>query len=100
MKERISHEECVRLYKVEISFLEALEESGLIHPQIENDIKYIFYEELSMLEKYMNLHYDLEVNLPGIEVIHHLLQKVAALQEQNQRLTQKLFFETDQFFEI
>ena len=99
MKERILYEECVRLYKVDISFLEALEESELLHPEKENNIKYIIYEELSQLERFMNWHYDLDVNLPGIEVMHHLLEKVETLQRKNEELLRKLSYDSDDFFE-
>ncbi|MNU07582.1 hypothetical protein D3C72_2532400 [compost metagenome] len=34
----------------------------------------------------MNLHYDLEVNIAGIEVIARLLQTVRRLQEENRKL--------------
>lgn len=37
MEERISREELIKLYNIEMSFLESLEDSGLLHIQIEND---------------------------------------------------------------
>ena len=95
MKERISQQECIRLYKVDISFLNALEDADLLHPETEDETKYIIFEELTLLEKFMSWHYDLDVNLPGIEVMHHLLQKMEILQQENQKLMQRLFFETD-----
>ncbi|MGZ5264347.1 MAG: chaperone modulator CbpM [Kaistella sp.] len=30
----------------------------------------------------------MEVNLPGVEIIHHLLQKMERLKDENRRLTQ------------
>lgn len=90
MNERISREELVKIYNIEISFFDSLEESGLIATQTENEVKYLHYEELPKFEKLTNWHYDLEVNLPGIEIIHHLLQKLEVLKDENSRLRQRL----------
>lgn len=86
MNERISCDEVVRIYNIEITFLEGLENSGLIHPETENEVKYILYDELTALERFVNWHYDMEVNMPGLEVIHRLLQKIEVLQQDNRRL--------------
>lgn len=86
MKDRISAQECVQLYQIDLHFIEALEDSGLIRPLVEDNIKYIIYEDLSALERFANWHYDLEINMAGLEVIHHLLQKIESLQTQNHRL--------------
>ena len=65
MSERISREDLVKIYNVEITFFDSLEEAGLLKTETENKIKYLQYEELSVFEKLMNLHYDLEVNFAG-----------------------------------
>ena len=48
--------------------------------------KYLLYEELPSFERFANWHYDLEVNLPGLEIIHHLLEKIENLQLENRKL--------------
>lgn len=85
MSERISREELVKIYNVEITFFDSLEEAGLLKTETENEIKYLQYEELSVFERMMNWHYDLEVNLAGLEVINHLLEKIEALQNENRK---------------
>lgn len=95
MNEKLTQEECVRIYEIEIGFLDSLEESGLLHPMIENNIKYILYDELPQVEQFANWHYDLEVNLPGIEVIHRLLEKIKTLQSERMELLSKLQFHPD-----
>ena len=40
MSDRISREELVKLYDIEISFFDSLEEFGLLNPQKENEITY------------------------------------------------------------
>ncbi|RQP10213.1 MAG: MerR family transcriptional regulator [Chryseobacterium sp.] len=99
MQERITRDEIIRIYNVELSFLDSLEESGLLHPEMENNIKYIVYEELPALERFVNWHYDLEVNLPGIEVIQNLLQQMDALRTENRRLLKEALFRGRRFDE-
>lgn len=86
MSERISREELVRIYDIEINFFDSLEEAGLLNPATENEIKYLSYDELPAFERFANLHYDLDVNLPGLEVLNHLLEKLETLQNENNQL--------------
>lgn len=90
MSERISREELVKIYNIEITFFDSLEEAGLLKTVTENEVKYLLYDELELFERFANWHYDLDVNLPGMEVIHHLLQKMERLTEENRRLIQLL----------
>ena len=78
----ITIEEWCNYYSVETSFVRSLNEHGLIELIQVNETYAIDYEHLSLLEKYMHLHYDLDVNMEGIEVISHLLQRVEGLQHQ------------------
>ena len=87
MSDRISREELVKLYNIEISFFDSLEEAGLVKTLQDNEVKYLLYEELPAFEKFTNWHYDLEINLPGLEVIHRLLNKLEKLQEDNRKLS-------------
>ncbi|MBF8456932.1 MerR family transcriptional regulator [Kaistella sp. G5-32] len=86
MSDRISREELVRIYDIEITFFDSLEESGLLKTENDNEVKYLLYDELPAFERFANWHYDLEINLPGLEVIHRLLNKMEALQAENRRL--------------
>ncbi|WP_419870259.1 chaperone modulator CbpM [Chryseobacterium sp. CT-SW4] len=90
MIERISREELVKIYNVEISFFNELVEYGLLKVETENDITYVLYEDLPAFEKYTNWHYDLEINLPGLEVIQDMLQKIENLKQRNRELINKL----------
>ncbi len=84
--DRISREELIALYQIEVEFFQELESCGLIQTQRENEITYLYYEDLSAFERLLNFHYDLEVNVPGLEVITHLLNQITALQSENRRL--------------
>ena len=87
MSDRISREELVRIYNIEVTFFDSLEEAGLLKIETENETKYLQYDELSTFEKFTNWHYDLEVNLAGLEVISHLLNKIERLREENRGRT-------------
>ncbi|MFP3832853.1 chaperone modulator CbpM [Chryseobacterium sp. SIMBA_028] len=100
MSERISREELVRIYNIEITFFDELVEYGLLNIQVEDNIHYLMYEELPNLEKFTNWHYDLEINLPGLEVIHNMLNKLEALKRRNRDLMNKLSAISDQYEDI
>ena len=40
------------------------------------------HEEISKFEKFANFYYDLEINIPGLEVIHQLLQQIEDLKHE------------------
>lgn len=90
MSERISREELVKIYNVEITFFDELVNSGLLTIHTENEIRYLMYEDLPMFERFTNWHYDLEINLPGLEVIHEMLKKMEDLRQRNRELMNKL----------
>ncbi|KQT21606.1 MerR family transcriptional regulator [Chryseobacterium sp. Leaf405] len=90
MSERISREELVKIYKIEVTFFDELVNSGLLNIQTENEIRYLMYEDLPNFERFTNWHYDLEINLPGLEVIHEMLQKMNDLRQKNRELMNKL----------
>lgn len=90
MSERISREELVKIYNIEITFFDELVDSGLLNIQTEDEIHYLMYEDLPNFERFANWHYDLEINLPGLEVIHDMLRKMEDLKQRNRELMSKL----------
>jgi len=68
--------------------------------QTENEIRYLMYEDLPVFERFTNLHYDLEINLPGLEVIHDMLQKMEYLKQKNRELINKLSAISDKYEDI
>ncbi|MFC0427053.1 chaperone modulator CbpM [Chryseobacterium scophthalmum] len=90
MSERISREELVQIYNIEITFFDELVDSGLLNIETDNEIRYLMYEDLPTFERFANWHYDLEINLPGLEVINNMLQKMKNLNQVNRELMQKL----------
>ncbi len=90
MSERISREELVKIYNIEVTFFDELVDSGLLNVEMENEIRYLMYEDLPSFERFANWHYDLGINLPGLEVIHEMLRKMEDLKQKNRELMNKL----------
>jgi hypothetical protein len=82
----ISIEQCCVYYNIEVSFVQKLNEHGLIELSRTDEMLFISFEQLSDLEKYTHLHYELEINLEGLETIKHLLDRVNELQQEVNRL--------------
>jgi hypothetical protein len=77
-------------YQVESSFISSLEEYGLIELRIIEEKKFIPAERLSELEKFIHLHYDLNINLEGIDALSHLLERFTSLQNEMAALRNRL----------
>jgi hypothetical protein len=82
---------CVH-HNIEMSFIYSLQEYGLL--EIVNREKTIFIhtDQLSELEKLIRLHYELDINLEGMDVICHLLKRLEAAQQEVQQLRMQLKF--------
>ena len=74
-------------HELEFSFIDSLHQFGLIEVIIHEDNKYIHQEQLNDVEKMMRMHYELDINMEGIDVISHLLKRVNNLQDEL-RITQ------------
>ena len=77
-------------YEVEISFIRGLEESGLVRVVQREGSDWLDCEELADLERMIRLHNELDINLAGLEAIHHLLLKVREMQQEIRLLKSRL----------
>ena len=77
-------------YNIEYNFVELLCEHELIEIININQEHYLHADALSNLETFMRMHYDLDINLEGIEVINNLLSRLNNLQEELLFLKSKL----------
>ncbi|HTB24006.1 MAG TPA: chaperone modulator CbpM [Puia sp.] len=77
-------------YHVEQTFVESLESYGLISISYKENQRFILKEELTELEKFSRLYYDLDINIPGIDALKHLLEKIKELQQETEALRARL----------
>ena len=84
-----AHEFCIS-HNVEITFLHSLGESGLLEITTVEETVFIKQDQLAELEMLIRLHYDMDINIEGIEAIHHLLQQIKTIQEEMRALKNKL----------
>lgn len=75
---------------VDPEFIEQLFEYGLIQHLEHGDAPAIHQEELPTIERMVRLHYDLEINLEGLQVIAHMREKMIQMQKQMMDLERKL----------
>lgn len=88
--EQILLEEFCTYHQVEISFIRELGDSGLIQVSRVEQSTFIPVDEMPKVEKFIRLHYDLHINLEGLETIDHLLHKMEVLQQEVRRLQNRL----------
>lgn len=79
---KIRIEEYCDYCKVDISFIKELNTSGLINLVVESEQLLIEYDQIPTIEKYCRMHYEMSINIEGIEVIHHLLHKISDMQQE------------------
>ncbi len=89
-EEIISLEMFCSYYQVEQTFVEALESHGLISISYRENQRYIPIGEVVDLEKYTRLYYDLNINVPGIDALKNLLEKIKDLQQETETLRARL----------
>ena len=69
-------------HNIEYSFINSLENSGLISVTSVQQASFIHLDDMQKLEKFVRLHYDLDINIEGIETINHLLETIENMQRE------------------
>lgn len=80
-------------YQIEISFIDSLSEYGLIEVVFVEENRFVSVHQVKDLEKMIRLHFDLDINMEGIDVIYHLLRKVEDLHEELRTIKNKISHE-------
>lgn len=83
------NEFCVH-HNIELSFIRSLEEHGMIETVVVEESIYLPVSQLEHLEKIVRLHFDLDINIEGIETISHLLERMRGMQAQIMLLSNRL----------
>ena len=86
----IAASELCGYYHIEYTFITHLSEAGLVEVATIGDTAYVPEAELQKLEKMINLHHELDINLEGIEAITHLLERISQMQQEVQALKNRL----------
>lgn len=89
-EEMIAARDFCTLHDVELSFLYSLSESGLVQITTIEENAFISIDQLPGLEKWVRLHYEMDINLEGIEAIHHLLEQMKVMQDELKLLRSRL----------
>ena len=93
----ISTNEFCTHYKVEYSFIDSLQQHGLIEMITIDEHSFIDHDHLKNIEKLVRLHYDLDINMEGIEAITYLLNRVKNMQQEILSLKNRLrLYEEDE----
>jgi hypothetical protein len=90
--ELISAQEFCSHHHVEMNFIYSLQEYGLVQVISNEGNDYVSAGRLNELERIVRLHYDLNVNMEGIDVILHLLKQLEEAQEEANTLKNQLRF--------
>jgi len=77
-------------HNIQLSFIHKLSDNGMIITRMVEDNIHLPISELKLVEKIIHLHFELEINLEGIEAIIHLLNRVQDLQDEITRLNTRL----------
>ncbi len=78
-------------YQIPEGFFVELQETGLLEPPVfDEKQKAIDEDYLSELEKIMRLHFDLEINMQGIETVLNLLNRIQELERELEMLRNQL----------
>ena len=91
----IVKEFCVH-HNIDITFIHALKNSGLVELIVVEDKLVILQSQLAHLEKLVRLFYEMDINLEGIETITYLLSRMNDMEQQIMQLNNRLsMYEND-----
>ncbi|MHB9056852.1 MAG: chaperone modulator CbpM [Paludibacteraceae bacterium] len=90
--DKLLYSECLKIYDLDKSFVDSLSEFGLINIVFEQEQQYVECKELEYLEQFVRWHHDLDINVEGIEALHHMLQRIYSLQDEISQLRNELAF--------
>lgn len=93
-KDTIMLNEFCSSHQVQLSFIQSLEEYGMIETVIIDQSVCIYSDELPKLERIVRLHRDLNINPEGIDVINDLLMRMEIMQHEMNELQNRLDFFT------
>jgi chaperone modulatory protein CbpM len=79
-----------RFYQIDMSFLNELDDYGLIEVHIFKEGRYVHKDRVVEVEKIIRLRQELNLNLEGIDTVLNLLQRINHLTTELNQLKNKL----------
>lgn len=76
--------------RADLAFVDSLEDLGLIETSIVNGERFIHEEQLPDLDRYANWHYEMDINIEGIDALKNAIAKMQQLQSEVLYLKEKL----------
>lgn len=77
-------------HHIDETFIHSLQNSGLIEVIRVEGSEFLSADELNELEKLARLHYEMDINIEGVETICHLLKKLDDMQKDIRLLRNRL----------
>ena len=90
-KDIIKAKQLCTIYNIPQSFVEDLTEYQLLDFVRQDDELYLSHEHLGMFEKLIRLHYELDINYEGLDVIMNLMQRIEEMEAEIRRLRNRMF---------
>jgi hypothetical protein len=78
------------VYEIPESFIDDLCSYELVEVIDTDDARYIPQDHIKDIEKLMRLHFDLNINYDGLDVVMHLLERIEELEKEVNYLKNKL----------
>ncbi|MGI9527165.1 MAG: chaperone modulator CbpM [Weeksellaceae bacterium] len=80
---------------IESSFILELNKEGIVHIETRENNQYLAEEDLPALEMFKRWHYDLGINLEGIDAMRHMVERMRAMQKELNQLRKQTKFLID-----
>jgi len=77
------------------SFITSLFDYELIEIIISEEQQYIHVTQIKNIEKFIRFHYEMDINLEGLDAVSNLLKQVESLKEEIVTLNNRLNFYED-----
>ncbi len=79
-------------YQLDVTFVDQLEQQGLVETVIVEQVVYLHTDQLGRLEKLVRLHRELAIHADDLDIVANLLEQLESLQNQVTRLQNRLLF--------
>ena len=79
-------------YQLDVSFVVALEEQGMLETITIGPVRYLHPDQLGPLERLIRLHRELAIHVEDLDIVIHLLERLEQTREQVNQLQNRLAF--------